>query len=1238
MEPILTHILFKEFNNFLDFILISSTRLHMKKLFILICLLLTFNIGFSQNNNIQLQFSGKDLETGYAVALETVQIINQTKSVDTLLTGGNFVFEIVQSQGINDPQQTQKNFRLHQVAPNPFSGSTKLVVEVFNPLQFDLQLYNSSGITVAQARQTLISGMHIFSVSIARQGIYVLRVSDGESSGSVKLLAQSHASAAEAVITYSSGSDLPFKEQEEMNTGGFTFTLGDQLQFIGFAEGFANSTLYDSPDSDTAYIFNFSKPFYRIEGHALQTSQPCFVDVLFSVVDEEYRGVDNLSNNDFRILENNSAVSPTETFRYIRKSNTVPYKLKTVILLDNSASVADKLEQIKSAAVSLVNTITDKQEFAIYSFSDIAVLVQDFTNDVELLSDAINSITTGFPSTNLYGAYITAVNKWNNSFSTELIEQGFLVVFTDGDDTQGSFTLQEALSARGNKKAYMIGLGNELNPDPLNQLANPGPYFSIANIEELEQTFLEIQDDMIRYANSFYWLNYMTPKRQGLHTLKLEIIGNENSFSDSYYEEQFNANGFSSVLSGVYLNTNPGILYGIDSLTIQNQTPYELRAVTYWAYGPPEYAWSSSNNNIVTLTTDPLYFNKAVMNFPGIEGGVAFVTVTDETNLYEKTLKITAYTPPVVTTAPVTDISYTTATSGGNVTGDGGLPVTQRGVCWSLNQNPTINSSHTSDSIGTGPFISNITGLQANKTYYLRAYAKNDKDVSYGEQFSFTTVMAGAPLVTTLAAGNLTETGAVLNGEVISQGNFPVSIRGFCYGTEPNPDFTNDTIQAGSGIGIFNAQINNLLSQTTYYVRAFATNSINTTYGNEVSIFTMNYTPATVTTSSITGIGCDNAIGGGNVTSQGNSPVTARGICWSTSPNPTINDTLTVDGSGTGGFTSQMTNLLPQTTYYVRAYATNTSGTSYGVQKTLTTEECTPATVITSDITNITSGTATGGGNVTNGGNSTVTVRGVCWSTSQNPTTNDAHSIETGGIGSFTSAITGLIELTTYFVRAYATNGGGTSYGNEVTFSTLAWICGDPLFDERDGQSYATVQIGNQCWMAENLNIGIMIQSSMNMSNNGVIEKYCYDNSQTNCNVYGGLYQWNEMMEYSITPGIQGICPTDWHIPTDAEWTTLTNYLGGESAAGGKMKETGFEHWAPPNLGATNSSGFTGLPGGCRNPSGYFNSQYIDGYWWSSSRYGSSNTWFRYLSCYYSYVTRDRWDHSYGFSIRCLKD
>ena len=196
---------------------------------------------------------------------------------------------------------------------------------------------------------------------------------------------------------------------------------------------------------------------------------------------------------------------------------------------------------------------------------------------------------------------------------------------------------------------------------------------------------------------------------------------------------------------------------------------------------------------------------------------------------------------------------------------------------------------------------------------------------------------------------------------------------------------------------------------------------------------------ATLNTKIVNNITSTTAQSGGNITSDGGATVTARGVCWSTSQNPTINDNHTSDGSGTGNFTSTMTGLKANTIYYVRAYATNAIGTAYGNQITFTTTAMLP-TLTTITISNITATSAKSGGNITSDGGNSVIARGVCWSTTHNPTISDNHTFDGSGIGSFTSSIIGLTAGTTYYVRAYAANATGTAYGNELVLKTTSTI------------------------------------------------------------------------------------------------------------------------------------------------------------------------------------------------------
>lgn len=180
------------------------------------------------------------------------------------------------------------------------------------------------------------------------------------------------------------------------------------------------------------------------------------------------------------------------------------------------------------------------------------------------------------------------------------------------------------------------------------------------------------------------------------------------------------------------------------------------------------------------------------------------------------------------------------------------------------------------------------------------------------------------------------------------------------------------------------------------------------------------------------------ATGGGNITTDGGSAITARGVVWSTSANPTIANDKTADGTGTGSYASTLTGLSPTTTYYIRAYATNSAGTAYGNEVSYTTVAHTLPTVSTTPVSGTTGGTTNSGVTVSAENGSPVTERGVCWGTSSNPTIANNKTVDGSGLGTSTSFINRLSTSTTYYVRAYATNGLGTAYGNEVSFTTTS--------------------------------------------------------------------------------------------------------------------------------------------------------------------------------------------------------
>ena len=361
-----------------------------------------------------------------------------------------------------------------------------------------------------------------------------------------------------------------------------------------------------------------------------------------------------------------------------------------------------------------------------------------------------------------------------------------------------------------------------------------------------------------------------------------------------------------------------------------------------------------------------------------------------------------------------------------------------------------------------------------------------------------------------------------------------------------------------------------------------------------------------------------------------------------------------------------ITGLTCNTTYYYRVRASNACGTSiHSNTNTTTTSSLVPAAPTANASSSIAQFSFFAN-----------------WATSSGASTYYLDVSTNPGFPSFVAGyndlnvgndtrynVTGLACNTTYYYRVRANNSCGTSPGSNTVTVTVACAatpycalnstCSGNITDSRDGKIYATVQIRNQCWMAGNLNVGTYVsvfteQTNGSDNQNTSIQKYCYGNAAANCNIYGGLYQWDEMMAYGTGvstngPGPQGICPVGWHIPTDNEWKCLemnlgmlqteadmTGYRGTDQ--GGKLKQTGTTRWTSPNTGATNSSGFTALPGGIRNYFGAFLNVGDNGYLWSATESGGAFAWFRPLDYDNTQVYRHGTSKQVGISVRCVKD
>jgi uncharacterized protein (TIGR02145 family) len=653
-----------------------------------------------------------------------------------------------------------------------------------------------------------------------------------------------------------------------------------------------------------------------------------------------------------------------------------------------------------------------------------------------------------------------------------------------------------------------------------------------------------------------------------------------------------------------------------------------------------------------SLTTDGTGNGTFVSNLTGLLPSTTYYLRAYATNSAgtaygnEVTLTTLGVAVPVLTTNTVTGITLTSAVSGGVITNNGGGAVTVSGICWATTPGPTVAlTTKTTDGTLTGSFTSNLTSLTAATTYYVRAYATNSAGTGYGNEVSFSTSLVVVPTLTTTVPSAVSYTTATSGGNITATGGANVTAKGVCWSTTLNPTITSSLTSDGIGTGVFSSSITGLTAGTLYHVRAYAINSAGPGYGSDITFTTTAPIAATVTTAAVTGVTTTAATSGGNVTADGFSPVTAKGVCWSTSANPTIaGPNKTTDGTGTGAFVSSITGLTAGTIYHVRAYATNAVTTSYGLDVQFTATAIVAPTVSTTAVTAFGSATATAGGNVTSAGNGTVDTRGVCWATTTGPTVGVGNFTTDGtGTGSFSSSISGLTPGTVYYIRAYAHNTAGTSYGNEISVLTK-------LADD-DGNTYNTVVIGSQIWMAENLKTtkyfgGAAITRVSGDAAWAALTTPGYDwfgDDVANKPVYGALYNW-----FAVNGG--NLCPTGWKVPTETDYRTLETTLGvpADTVAlygwrgtvarvGEKLKNTtGWE----AGVNGTNTSGFTALPGGYRYWfDGTFQGEAMTSYWWTATENTNDATqaWYRQLSANQNLVYRGVVEKQAGKYVRCVK-
>ncbi len=520
--------------------------------------------------------------------------------------------------------------------------------------------------------------------------------------------------------------------------------------------------------------------------------------------------------------------------------------------------------------------------------------------------------------------------------------------------------------------------------------------------------------------------------------------------------------------------------------------------------------------------------------------------------------------------------------------------------------------------------------------------------------------------VTTDSVTEVSFTSCKLQGTIVDLGEGSIEEHGFCYSESQEPVIENSNTMLGSIAekGAFTGNLLGLSENTSYFVRAFAQNNIGVYYGEQLSFTTLINGLPTVTTTVINIFDATSAVVGGDITDEGENWVSDGGVYYGTSANPELTGTKLKISSGAGEYSATISDLTSETMYYVKAYATNSDGTSYGSEETFTTSVTgLKPTVTTNTVIDIITTSATVGGNVINDGGDAVSERGIYYSTTANAETTGTKLQIGSGTGTFSTSLVGLVSGTEYYIKAYAINSIGTSHGDELTFET---DFGGSQISDIDGNIYNTVKIGDQWWMQENLKVTHypdgtaipLVESTLTWDVLDTLDKaYCYyDNSTSNRDIYGALYTWgaamNDEESSNANPsGVQGVCPTGWHLPSDDEWKELEMYLGISSADIDNMGYRGTNEgsklagnsalWNDGVLeddAAFGTSGFLALPSGYRNPSGNFGEMGSYIFLWSSTSYSGATSWRRGLFYEKSLVDREVSYKMDGFPVRCVKD
>lgn len=1196
----------------------------MKKFYYLISLVALILFAHPiHSQTIQLTFTGKDTLSQNHVPLDSIFIRNINNGSDTLLRGNDTTLLLDVISGLHEMNKANRDFELIQNFPNPFTTQTTFILRVFVKDNFQISMTNIYGQKLFSKYGCYDAGTHLFTLSGNQCDFYILSVNNSSTLRSIKIINSQPYGNSPIQINYVGYQPINYFYEAAKQTAGLLYSMGDQLQYIGYSSGYELGALYDSPQSNTNYTFSF------------------------------------------KVSENFTCGQDFTDSRDGKTYHTV--MIGTQCWMAQNLNIGNK---IPGSTDQANNNIIEK--YCYNNNESNCTIYGGLYQWNEIMQYDTNRYTQGICPT---GWHLPTIDEWN----TLITHYGGLSLAGDSLKPTGISGFNALMSGERNLNGTFSGLNNQTILWTSNQHEESNASYYSLSQNNSTVTFGDIARTSgysVRCVKGLYPI--VKPDVVIIDTTVYTLISDSTELSQGIYKYTYNKKRKTNDIINqdvIIGKSGEGYLRRVQSISDQPPilTLYTTQAyiedviqqgefnvsVNYDSIGKKRNNLDGQNNNssrtfyhhfsnftLFAQTTLNVVLNDATISFTPddhfyikIEHGVIQLVDYEMKGNVETSLNVTT-------------------TMGDNLN----LSISNLLLPWLINfpiyvPGVPFPFSCNIDLVGKGKFTSDhsltcTTGLFANDQfdYYIKyeygtwSFSKTDnKDqglsniivsdisnnlikVSLGPEVSIKLFNSMGPYFFAGGYGKLTTSNS------------------------GQPLFNKDAeLKAGLGVDIgFNVGL-----ETPFFSWTIANKSL-VDVGWDWSIWRVPETLMMISGNNQSG----------NPNQQLPNPLIVKVVdnIGNAFPNIPVHFSISQGGGTLSGYDVLTDNNGLAQVYWTLGPSAGTNNVTVRVQKADGTDiigspllfiataggGVVIPTVTTSSVTNITQTTATSGGNVTSDGGATVTARGVCWSTSQNPTTSDTHTSDGTGNGTFVSNLNSLSATTLYYVRAYATNSVGTAYGSQVNFTTTGSSGGQPCPGTPtvlyEGKTYNTVQVGTQCWLKENLNVGTRINGSQNQDpTNGIKEKYCYDDLESNCDIYGGLYQWDEMMQGSTTEGAQGICPSGWHLPTDAEWTILTTYLGGEGIAGGKLKSTGTIEdgtglWYSPNTGATNESGFTALPGGTGG--GWFAEISSFGYFWSSTLYSGTHAWQRFLSASDANVIRNWDDETDGSdsSVRCVKD